>query len=101
MNFNEMLRQANKMQQEMKNAQDKLESQEFEISSGGGAVKVVITGSNEIKSVQISKDIIDPDDQEMLQDVIAVAINEALTKVKEESDKITSKITNGMNFPGF
>lgn len=101
MNINEMLRQASKLQQDMQKAQEKLSAQIFEVVSCGGAIKINMSGSEVVQKIEISKDLIDPDDVDMLQDALLVAINEAHEKVKAESDKITSGLTSGMNFPGF
>ncbi len=97
----QLMKQANQMQNKMKKAQDELAEQEFEVSSGGGAVKIVVTGSNLLKSVEISEEIMKEGDAEMLQDLIFTATNEALKVAKETSDKEMSKITGGMGIPGF
>lgn len=99
MNMNALMQQAQKMQKEMEKAQQELEAKEFEVVSAGGGIKVIITGSKNIKSIDIDKDIIDPDDKEMLQDMIVVAINEAINLVINEEQKILAKQQANMRFP--
>lgn len=100
MNMNNLMKQAQKMQKQMEEMQAQLESKEFETTSGGGAVKVVITGKKEIKSIDIDKDVVDPDDVEMLQDLILTAVNEAIRQVEESASSQMSKFTGGMGLPG-
>lgn len=99
MNMNALMQQAQKMQREMEKAQKDLEAKEFEVVSAGGGIKVVITGAKEIKSIDLDKDIVDPDDKEMLQDMIVVAINDAIALVIEEEQKILAKQQANMRFP--
>ena len=99
MNMNALMQQAQKMQREMEKAQKDLEAKEFEVVSAGGGIKVVITGAKEIKSIDLDKDIVDPDDKEMLQDMIVVAINDAIALVIEEEQKILAKQQASMSFP--
>ena len=99
MNMNALMQQAQKMQKEMEKAQKELEAKEFEIVSAGGGIKVTILGSKEIKSIDIDKEIIDPEDKEMLQDMIVVAINEAIGKVIDEEQKIVAKQQASLRFP--
>ena len=99
MNMNALMQQAQKMQKEMEKAQKELEAKEFEIVFAGGGIKVTILGNKEIKSIDIDKEIIDPDDKEMLQDMIVVAINEALSKVIDEEQKIVAKQQASLRFP--
>jgi len=99
-NMQNLMKQAQKMQKEMMKAQETLKDKEVEGSAGGQMVKVVMTCSNEVKEVMIDKEVIDPDDQEMLQDLVAAAFNDAVKKVAEESEKSMSKYTGGMNIPG-
>ena len=91
MNMNALMQQAQKMQKEMEKAQQELEAKEFEVVSAGGGIKVVITGAKNIKSIDIDKD--------MLQDMIVVAINEAITLVVNEEQKILAKQQANMRFP--
>lgn len=99
MNMNALMQQAQKMQKEMEKAQKELEAKEFEIVSAGGGIKVTILGNKEIKSIDIDKEIIDPEDKEMLQDMIVVAINEAISKVIDEEQKIVAKQQASLRFP--
>ena len=98
--MNAMLRQAQKMQEDMATLQEELELREYEVSAGGGLVKVVITGSKTIKNIEISPDIVDPDDIETLSDILVAGINEAIKKVESTNSEEMAKITSGMNMPG-
>ena len=95
-----LMRQANQMQTRMKKAQDELATREFESTSGGGAVKVVMMGDYKIKSIEISDDVISAGDKDMLQDLIATGVNEALRVVKTTSEAEMAKITGGFSIPG-
>ena len=99
MNMNALMQQAQKMQREMEKAQKDLEAKEFEIVSAGGGIKVIITGAKEIKSIELDKDIVDPEDKEMLQDMIVVAINDAIALVMEEAQKIVARQQANMRLP--
>ena len=99
-NMNNMLKQAQKMQQEMLKAQQELEEKEFEAAAGGGAVTVKVSGKKEIIDVKISPDVVDPDDIEMLQDLIIAAVNEAMRKADENSAAQLGRLTGGLNIPG-
>ena len=99
MNMQALMKQAQKMQREMEKAQKDLEAKEFEIVSAGGGIKVIITGAKEIKSIELDKDIVDPEDKEMLQDMIVVAINDAIALVMEEEQKIVARQQANMRFP--
>lgn len=83
MNMGQLMKQAKKMQEEMEKSQEELGAREFEASAGGGAVTVKVTGSKQIKEIKIQKEAVDPDDVEMLQDLIITCTNEALRKVDE------------------
>ena len=98
--MNSLMRQAQKMQEDMTNLQAELEQKEYEISAGGGMVKVVITGKKEIKSLKINEAIVDPEDIETLEDVITAGINEAIKTVDETNANEMSQITGGMGIPG-
>jgi len=100
MNMQQMMAQAQKMQRELKKAQAELAQKEF-IVTKGGAVTVVVLGSKEIKSVEIDKDAFDPDNKEMIEEMIALAINEALEKINEESEAINERITGQPGGFGF
>lgn len=99
MNMQALMQQAQKMQREMEKAQKDLEAKEFEIVSAGGGIKVIITGGKVVKSIEIDEDIIDPEEKEMLQDMIVVAINEAITLVSKEEQKILAKQQANMRMP--
>ncbi|GAA0182612.1 YbaB/EbfC family nucleoid-associated protein [Clostridium sediminicola] len=100
MNMNKLMKQAQKMQQDMEKMQHELEEKEFEASAGGGAVKVTANGKKEIVDIEIQPDVVDPDDVEMLQDLIITACNAVLQKADEETASGMKKITGGMNMPG-
>lgn len=99
-NMNNMLKQVQKMQRQMEEAQEKIEQTEMEASSGGGAVKVVVNGKRELVSIEISKEVVDPDDVEMLQDLVMTAVNEGLKKAEEVSAREMGKVTGGISIPG-
>ena len=94
--MNEMLRQAQKMQEDMQNKQAELEAREYEVSAGGGAVKVKINGKREVLNIDISEEIVDPDDIETLSDIIVAAVNEAIKTVDNTTNAEMGKITGGM-----
>lgn len=93
-----LMRQANQMQTRMKKAQEELAAREFDATSGGGAVKIVMMGDYQVKSVEIQADVLS--DKDMLQDLIATAVNEAIRVVKTTSDQEMAKITGGFSMPG-
>ena len=99
-NMNNMMKQMQKMQRDMEEAQQKLEETEFSATAGGGIIEVVANGKKELLSVKIEKEAVDPDDVEMLEDLILVAVNDVLNKVSETSEKEMGKFTGGMNIPG-
>lgn len=99
-NMNQMIKQAQKMQEEMKAKQEELEQQEFKTTSGGGMVEVTITGKKEIKEISIKPEIVNPEDIEMLQDMVMAAVNEAIRKVEDISNNEMEKITGALNIPG-
>ena len=99
-NMNAMIRQAQKMQDEMTTLQEDIENREFSATSGGGAVSVVVTGKKIIKSLTINKEVVDPEDVEMLQDLVISAINEAVNQVESTTETEMSKITGGVSLPG-
>ena len=99
-NMNAMLRQAQKMQEDMNALQADLESREYEVSAGGGMVKISINGKKEIKSIQISPEIVDPDDIETLEDILIAGVNEAIKRVEGDASDEMSKITGSLNMPG-
>ena len=99
-NMNNLMKQAQRMQRQMEENKRALEEKEFTASAGGGAVEVVINGKKELKSLTISPDAVDPDDVEMLQDLIMTATNEALRQMEEISQAEMSKFTAGLGIPG-
>lgn len=96
MNINQLMKEAKKMQADLEKSQEELQAKEFEATSGGGAISVKVGGNKEIKEINISKDVVDPDDVEMLQDLIITCINEALRKV----DSAQSASMGKYNIPG-
>jgi DNA-binding YbaB/EbfC family protein len=99
-NMNNLMRQAKKMQEQMMKMQEELEEKTVEASAGGGVVTVVANGKKEIMEISIDPAVVDPDDIEMLQDLIMAAVNEALRKAEEMVQSEMSKITGGMGIPG-
>ena len=99
-NMNAMIRQAQKMQDEITTLQEDIENREFSATSGGGAVSVVVTGKKTIKSLTINKEVVDPEDVEMFQDLVISAINEAVNQVESTTETEMSKITGGVSLPG-
>ena len=95
-NMQGMLKQAQKMQRQMEENQKALEEKEFTATAGGGAVEVTISGKREVTKVKLQEEVVDPDDIEMLEDLIVAATNEALRKVEEESTAVMSKLTGGL-----
>lgn len=95
-----LMRQANQMQTRMKKLQEELATREFEGTSGGGAVKVIVMGDYKIKSVEIQADVVSGGDKDMLQDLILTAVNEAIRLAKTTSDQEMGKITGGFSVPG-
>ena len=98
MNMN-MIKQAQKMQQEMMKAQEELEAKEYEASAGGGAISVKVSGKRELISVTIDPDAVDPDDVEMLQDMIVAAVNEGLRVAAADAAGQMQRLTGGLNLP--
>ncbi|MDR0880808.1 MAG: YbaB/EbfC family nucleoid-associated protein [Clostridioides sp.] len=99
-NMGQLMKQAQKMQENMQKAQEELESKELETSVGGGAVTVKINGKKEILDISIKPEVVDPDDIEMLQDLIITAVNQAIKSVEDLQSNQMSKLTGGMNIPG-
>ena len=98
-NMNNMIRQAQKMQQDMMKAQEELESKTYEAASGGGVVNAAVSGKKELLSITIDPEAVDPDDVEMLQDMIVAAVNEALRRASEDAASQMSRLTGGLNLP--
>ena len=99
-NMQAMLKQAQKMQEDMASKQEELEAREYDISAGGGVVNVKINGKKEILSVKLAPEIVDPDDIETLSDILVAAVNEAIKTVEETNAEEMGKITGPMNMPG-
>ncbi|HOQ06950.1 MAG TPA: YbaB/EbfC family nucleoid-associated protein [Clostridiales bacterium] len=99
-NMNNLMKQAQKMQRDMEKLQAELQEREVDATAGGGAVRVVATGKKEIKEITIDPDVVDPDDVEMLQDLILAAVNEALRKAEEMVSAEMAKLTGGLGLGG-
>ena len=97
----QMMKQAKMMQKKMAEVQEELKNMEFEASSGGGAVKVKVNGDQEILEIKLNNEMIDADDLDMVEDMVMVAINDALKQSKDESKNKMADLTGGMNIPGF
>lgn len=95
-----MMKQAQKLQAQMLKLQDEMAEKTVETTSGGGMVKVVANGRQQVVSIQIEKEVVDPDDIDMLQDLILAAVNDALLKSQEMVSQEMSKLTGGLNIPG-
>ena len=96
----DMLRQVQKMQEEMEALQEDLTNREYEIAAGGGVCKIVINGKKELQSIELDPVIVDPDDLETLQDILVAGVNEAIKRVEDTSNAEMSKITGNLNIPG-
>ncbi|MBR4628553.1 MAG: YbaB/EbfC family nucleoid-associated protein [Ruminococcus sp.] len=99
-NMNSMIKQAQKMQDQITELQEDIEGRDFSAVVGGGAVEVVVTGKKNIKSLTIKPEVVDPEDIEMLQDLIISAVNEAVNNVEATTEAEMSKITGGVALPG-
>ena len=99
-NMQGMLKQAQKMQDDMAELQEELNSREYEVSAGGGAVTIKLNGKKEVQSIDIQPEIVDPDDIETLSDVLIAGINEAIRKVEDTNAAEMEKITGGLGLPG-
>lgn len=99
-NLQQLARQAQKMQDDMEAATQELNAREYTASSGGGMVKVTVSGELEIKSMEISPDVVDPDDIEMLQDLVTAAVNEAIRSANTDKEETMNKISGSMNLGG-
>ncbi|MBD5510798.1 MAG: YbaB/EbfC family nucleoid-associated protein [Lachnospiraceae bacterium] len=95
-NMSNLMKQAQRMQRQMEESQKELETKEFSATAGGGAVEVTVSGKKEMISVKLSEEVVDPEDIEMLQDLIVAATNEALRKAEEENAAIMNKMTGGL-----
>ena len=99
-NMNQMIRQAQKMQEDMERITEELEEKEYSATVGGDAVSVTVTGKMEVKSVSIKPEVVDPEDVEMLSDLVMAAVNEAIRKAMDEKDQRMDALTNDVSIPG-
>ena len=99
-NMNSMIRQAQKMQDQITELQDEIEARDFPVTVGGGVVELVMTGKKTIKSLNIKPEVVDPDDIDTLQDLIISAVNEAVSQIEQTTEDEMSKITGGVSLPG-
>ena len=99
-NMQQLARQAQKLQQQMTKVQEELDAREYEASAGGGMVTVKVSGKKELLSIEIKPEAVDPDDVEMLQDMLLAAVNEALRTANDTTEREMGKLTGGLNMPG-
>lgn len=99
-NMGNMMKQVQKMQKDMVKMQQELEEREYEASAGGGAITAIVNGKKELIKIDLDEDIVDPDDVEMLQDLIIASVNAAMEKATKDGEKTMGKLTGGMNIPG-
>ena len=99
-NMNAMIRQAQKLQEDMDALQADLDAREYDVSAGGGAVKIKIKGTLEVENIEISPEIVDPDDIETLSDLLTAAVNEAIKKVSTVNEEEKNKLSSTLNIPG-
>ena len=99
-NMQQLMRQAQKLQEQMAKAQEELDEREYSAQAGGGMVSVTVSGKRELKSLAIKPECVDPDDVEMLQDLVIAAVNEALRKADSEASANMAKLTGGLNLGG-
>lgn len=99
-NMSNLMKQAQRMQRQMEESQKELETKEFTAKSGGGAVEVTVTGKKEVAKVKLSEEVVDPDDIEMLEDLVMAAANEALRMAEEANSEVMSKMTGGLGMGG-
>ena len=99
-NMQSMIKQAQKMQEDMTALQEDLDAREYEVKAGGGVVTVKINGKLEVLSIDVAPEVVDPDDIETMTDIIVAAVNEAIKKVNETNSEEMGKITGGLNVPG-
>jgi DNA-binding YbaB/EbfC family protein len=98
--MNQMIKQAQKMQDQITELQEDIEARDFTATAGGGAVEVTLTGKKTIKSLNLKPEVVDPEDIEMLQDLIISAVNEAVNNIETTTEAEMSKITGGVSLPG-
>lgn len=100
MNMNKMMKQAQKMQAKMEKMQEEMADKTVEATAGGGVVKAIVNGKQELVDLEIDPEAVDPEDVEMLEDLILAAVNEAMSEVQDMVNGEVSKLTGGMNLPG-
>ena len=99
-NMQSMIRQAQKMQEDIEAKKAELEEKEYVVTSGGGMVEITLKGNHEVKSIGLNPEVVDPDDVEMLEDMLVAAFNEAVSQIDEESERELERVTGGLNIPG-
>ena len=99
-NRNEMMMRIQKMQEDMQRVQEEVENSEFTASAGGGAVEVTVTGKHEIKAIKMKPEIVDPEDIDMLEDLLMASLNEAIRKANDTMEQTMNGVTGGLNIPG-
>ncbi|MDE5973481.1 MAG: YbaB/EbfC family nucleoid-associated protein [Eubacterium sp.] len=99
-NMQSMIRQAQKMQENIEAKKAELEEKEYVVTSGGGMVEITLKGNHEVKSIGLNPEVVDPDDVEMLEDMLVAAFNEAVRQIDEESERELERVTGGLNIPG-
>lgn len=99
-NMQNMIRQAQKMHENLEAKKAELEEKEYVVTSGGGMVEITVKGNHEVKAIGLNPEVVDPEDVEMLEDMLVAAFNEAMRQIDEESERELEKVTGGMNIPG-
>ncbi len=99
-NMQAMLKQAQKMQENIEAKKAELEAKEYVVTSGGGMVEITMTGKHEVKAIGINPEVVDPEDVEMLEDMLVAALNEAARQIDEEAERELDSVTGGLNIPG-
>lgn len=99
-NMQAMLKQAQKMQENIEAKKTELEQKEYVVTSGGGMVEITMTGSHEVKAIGINPEVVDPEDVEMLEDMLVAALNEVTRQIDEEAERELNSVTGGLNIPG-
>ena len=99
-NMQSMIRQAQKMQEDIEAKKAELEEKEYVVTSGGGMVEITLKGNHEVKSIGLNPEVVDPDDVEMLEDMLVAAFNEAVRQIDEESERELERVKGGLNIPG-
>jgi len=99
-NMNQIIKQAQKMQDDMKALQEELDTTEYVGESGNGVVKATVNGKHDVVGIKIDASIVDPEDIEMLEDLVAAAVNDGIAKAKKDSEERMEKVTGGLNVPG-